>query len=140
MKTVSEIINANYVLVPLFKDTNMGYMITDRGDMDDYEWKVWRRATEIRAVKQLLSAISSKKTPAEIRRGLMKIVEFLNAEGVDAALVGTVAANDNRVKAYEAQSETTATFNDDELPCTYDVADASATDKDGLCTIGIKKA
>ena len=36
MKTVAEIINANYVLVPLLKDTNMGYMITDRGDMSDY--------------------------------------------------------------------------------------------------------
>lgn len=45
----------------------------------------------------------------------MKIVEFLNAEGVDAALVGTVAANDQRVKAYESQSDTTASFNDTEL-------------------------
>lgn len=115
MKTVAEIINANYVLVPLLKDTNMGYMITDRGDMSEYEWKVWRRATEIRAVKQLLAAVSSKKTPVEIRRGLMKIVEFLNAEGIDAALVGTVAANDNRIKAYEAQWKPTATFNDEEF-------------------------
>lgn len=115
MKTVAEIINANYVLVPLLKSTNMGYMITDRGDMNDYEWRVWRRATEIRTVKQLLTAVATKKTPAEIRRGLMKIVEFLNAEGVDAALVGTVSANDQRVKAYESQSETTASFNDTEL-------------------------
>ncbi len=115
MKTVAEIINANYVLVPLLKDTNMGYMITDRGDMSEYEWKVWRRATEIRAVKQLLTAVSSKKTPVEIRRGLMKIVEFLNAEGIDAALVGTVAANDNRIKAYEAQWQPTARVNGEEL-------------------------
>ena len=115
MKTVAEIINANYVLVPLMKGTDMGYMITDRGDMNDYEWRVWRRATEIRTVKQLLTAVASKKTPAEIRRGLMKIVEFLNAEGVDAAVVGTVAANDQRVKAYESQSETSASFNDAEL-------------------------
>ena len=55
MKTVAEIINANYVLVPLMKGTDMGYMITDRGDMNDYEWRVWRRATEIRTVKQLLT-------------------------------------------------------------------------------------
>lgn len=115
MKTVAEIINAKYVLVPLLRDTNMGYMITERGDMTDYEWRVWRRATEIRTVKQLLTAVSSKKTPAEIQRGLMKIVEFLNAEGVDAALVGTVAANDQRVKSYEDQSETSASFNDEEL-------------------------
>ncbi len=115
MKTVAEIINAKYVLVPLLRDTNMGYMITERGDMTDYEWRVWRRATEIRTVKQLLTAVSSKKTPAEIQRGLMKIVEFLNAEGVDAALVGTVAANDQRVKSYEDQSETTASFNEEEL-------------------------
>lgn len=115
MKTVAEIINAKYVLVPLLRDTNMGYMITERGDMTDYEWRVWRRATEIRTVKQLLTAVSAKKTPAEIQRGLMKIVEFLNAEGVDAALVGTVAANDQRVKSYEDQSETTASFNEEEL-------------------------
>lgn len=115
MKTVAEIINANYVLVPLMKDTNMGYMITDRGDMNDYEWRVWRRATEIRTVKHLLSAVLSMKTPGEIRRGLMKIVEFLNAEGVDAALIGTVAANDNRIKAYEAQWVPTGTFNGEEL-------------------------
>ncbi len=115
MKTVAEIINAKYVLVPLLRDTNMGYMITERGDMTDYEWRVWRRATEIRTVKQLLTAVSTKKTPAEIQRGLMKIVEFLNAEGVDAALVGTVAANDQRVKSYEDQSETTASFNEEEL-------------------------
>ena len=115
MKTVAEIINAKYVLVPLLRDTNMGYMITERGDMTDYEWRVWRRATEIRTVKQLLTAVSTKKTPAEIQRGLMKIVEFLNAEGVDAALVGTVAANDQRIKSYEDQSETTASFNDEEL-------------------------
>ena len=115
MKTVAEIINAKYVLVPLLRDTNMGYMITERGDMTDYEWRVWRRATEIRTVKQLLTAVSAKKTPAEIQRGLMKIVEFLNAEGVDAALVGTVAANDQRVKSYEDQSETSASFNDEEL-------------------------
>lgn len=115
MKSVAEIINANYVLVPLLKDSNMGYMITDRGDMNDYEWRMWRRATEIRNVKQLLTAASSKKTPAEIRLGLMKIVEFLNAEGVDAALVGTVAANDNRIKAYEAQWIPTARLNDEEL-------------------------
>ncbi len=115
MKTVAEIINAKYVLVPLLRDTNMGYMITERGDMTDYEWRVWRRATEIRTVKQLLTAVSSKKTPAEIQRGLMKIVEFLNAEGVDAALVGTVAANDQRIKSYEDQSETTASFNEEEL-------------------------
>lgn len=115
MKTVAEIINAKYVLVPRLRDTNMGYMITERGDMTDYEWRVWRRATEIRTVKQLLTAVSSKKTPAEIHRGLMKIVEFLNAEGVDAALVGTVAANDQRVKSYEDQSETSASFNDEEL-------------------------
>jgi len=115
MKTVAEIINAHYVLVPLLKDTNMGYMITDRGDMSEYEWKVWRRATEIRTVKQLLAAVSSKKTPVEIRRGLMKIVEFLNSEGIDAALVGTVAANDSRIKAYEAQSENKAYFNDEEF-------------------------
>lgn len=115
MKTVAEIINAKYVLVPLLRDTNMGYMITERGDMTDYEWRVWRRATEIRTVKQLLTAVSAKKTPAEIQRGLMKIVEFLNAEGVDAALVGTVAANDQRIKSYEDQSETTASFNEEEL-------------------------
>jgi hypothetical protein len=115
MKTVAEIINANYVLVPLLKGTNMGYMITDRGDMSEYEWKVWRRATEIRTVKQLLAAVSSKKTPVEIRSGLMKIVEFLNAEGIDAALVGTVAANDSRIKAYEAQSENKAYFNGEEF-------------------------
>ena len=115
MKTVAEIINAKYVLVPLLRNTNMGYMITERGDMTDYEWRVWRRATEIRTVKQLLTAVSSKKTPAEIQRGLMKIVEFLNAEGVDAALVGTVAANDQRIKSYEDQSETTASFNEEEL-------------------------
>lgn len=115
MKTVAEIINAKYVLVPLLRDTNMGYMITERGDMTDYEWRVWRRATEIRTVKQLLTAVSTKKTPAEIQRGLMKIVEFLNAEGVDAALVGTVAANDQRIKSYEDQSETTALFNEEEL-------------------------
>jgi hypothetical protein len=115
MKTVAEIINAKYVLVPLLRDTNMGYMITERGDMTDYEWRVWRRATEIRTVKQLLTAVSTKKTPAEIQRGLMKIVEFLNAEGVDAALVGTVAANDQRIKSYEDQSETTASFNEEEL-------------------------
>lgn len=115
MKTVAEIINAKYVLVPRLRDTNMGYMITERGDMTDYEWRVWRRATEIRTVKQLLTAVSSKKTPAEIQRGLMKIVEFLNAEGVDAALVGTVAASDQRIKSYEDQSETTASFNDEEL-------------------------
>ena len=71
MKTVAEIINANYVLVPLLKDTNMGYKITVRGDMSDYEWRVWRRATEIRTVKQLLREVASKKTPEEIRRGLM---------------------------------------------------------------------
>lgn len=115
MKTVAEIINANYVLVPLLKDTNMGYKITVRGDMSDYEWRVWRRATEIRTVKQLLREVASKKTPEEIRRGLMKIVEFLNAEGIDAALVGTVVANDIRIKAYEAQVETKATFNDEEF-------------------------
>ena len=115
MKTVAEIINAKYVLVPLLRDTNMGYMITDRGDMSEYEWKVWRRATEIRTVKQLLAAVSSKKTPVEIRRGLMKIVEFLNDEGIDAALVGSVAANDSRIKAYEAQSENKAYFNDEEF-------------------------
>lgn len=115
MKSVAEIINANYVLVPLLKDTNMGYMVTDRGDMNDYEWRVWRRATEIRTVKHLLGAVLSMKTPAEIRRGLMKIVEFLNAEGVDAALMGTVAANDNRIKAYEAQWEPAVTFNGEEL-------------------------
>ena len=115
MKTVAEIINAKYVLVPRLRDTNMGYMITERGDMTDYEWRVWRRATEIRTVKQLLTAVSAKKTPAEIQRGLMKIVEFLNAEGVDAALVGTVAANDQRIKSYEDQSETTASFNEEEL-------------------------
>lgn len=115
MKTVAEIINAKYVLVPLLRDTNMGYMITERGDMTDYEWRVWRRATEIRTVKQLLTAVSSKKTPTEIHRGLMKIVEFLNAEGVDAALVGTVAANDQRIKSYEDQTETSASFNDEEL-------------------------
>ena len=115
MKTVAEIINAKYVLVPLLRDTNMGYMITERGDMTDYEWRVWRRATEIRTVKQLLTAVASKKTPTEIHRGLMKIVEFLNAEGVDAALVGTVAANDQRIKSYEDQSETSASFNDEEL-------------------------
>lgn len=115
MKTVAEIINAKYVLVPLLRDTNMGYMITERGDMTDYEWRVWRRATEIRTVKQLLTAVSSKKTPTEIHRGLMKIVEFLNAEGVDAALVGTVDANDQRIKSYEDQSETSASFNDEEL-------------------------
>ena len=115
MKTVAEIINAKYVLVPRLRDTNMGYMITERGDMTDYEWRVWRRATEIRTVKQLLTAVSTKKTPAEIQRGLMKIVEFLNAEGVDAALVGTVAANDQRIKSYEDQSETTASFNEEEL-------------------------
>ena len=115
MKTVAEIINAKYVLVPRLRDTNMGYMITERGDMTDYEWRVWRRATEIRTVKQLLTAVSTKKTPAEIQRGLMKIVEFLNAEGVDAALVGTVAANDQRIKSYEDQSETSASFNDEEL-------------------------
>lgn len=116
MKTIAEIINANYVLVPLLRDTNMGYMVTERGDMNDYEWRVWRRATEIRNVKQLMnSKVMSKKTPAEIRLGLMKIVEYLKSEGVDAALVGTVAANDLRVKAYESQSETTDTFNDEEL-------------------------
>jgi hypothetical protein len=115
MKTVAEIINAKYVLVPRLRDTNMGYMVTERGDMTDYEWRVWRRATEIRTVKQLLTAVSSKKTPAEIHRGLMKIVEFLNAEGVDAALVGTVSANDQRIKSYEDQSETSASFNDEEL-------------------------
>ena len=115
MKTVAEIINAKYVIVPRLRDTNMGYMVTERGDMTDYEWRVWRRATEIRTVKQLLTAVSSKKTPTEIHRGLMKIVEFLNAEGVDAALVGTVAANDQRIKSYEDQSETSASFNDEEL-------------------------
>ena len=115
MKTVAEIINANYVLVPLLKDTNMGYQITNRGDMSDYEWRVWRRATEIRTVKQLLREVASKKTPEEIRRGLMKIVEFLNAEGIDAALVGTVVANDIRIKAYEAQVEPKVTFNGEEF-------------------------
>ena len=45
----------------------------------------------------------------------MKIVEFLNGEGIDAALVGTVVANDIRIKAYEAQVETKATFNDEEF-------------------------
>lgn len=115
MKTVSEIINANYVIVPILRQTNMGYMITERGDMTEYEWRVWRRATEIRTIKQLLAVILEKKTSIEIHQGLMKIVEFLNSEGVDAALVGTVAANDHRINAYEEQSEITDVVNENEL-------------------------
>lgn len=116
MKTIAEIINANYVLVPLLRDTNMGYMITERGDMSDYEWRVWRRAAELKTVKQLMSSkVMTKKTPAEIRRGLLSVVEFLNAEGLDAALVGTGAANDLRVKEYETETEPTASVNDEEL-------------------------
>lgn len=116
MKTVAEIVNANYVLVPMLKNTNMGYMVTDRGDMTDYEWRVWRRTTEIRAVKQLVSStVNGKKGQLDIRNGLLKIVDFLASEGVDSALVGTIAANDLRMKSYDSMAESTASFNGREL-------------------------
>ena len=92
MKPLKEIINDNYVIVPEFSYTGMGYMVVSRGDMTEYEWRVWKRTREVNSVKKLLSdGVMNKKTKKAIRVGLETIVEFLKSEGIDSAIVGSSA-------------------------------------------------
>ena len=80
MKPLKEIINANYVIVPEFSYTGMGYMVVSRGDMTEYEWRVWKRTREVNSVKKLLSdGVMNKKTKKAIRVGLETIVESSEA-------------------------------------------------------------